>query len=84
VLDDSDPADPDVVPDPAFEARSRAWLTPGNHNYRRLTRMLASLVVLGRRPLADALLRCLESLYRNRDGGEIGDHAISHWRRQLS
>jgi hypothetical protein len=83
-LDDSDPADPEVMPGPAFDARSRTWLIPGNHNYRRLTRVLASLIVLGRRPLADALFRCLESLYRNRHGGEIGDRAISHWRRQLS
>jgi len=83
-LDDSDPADPEVVRGPAFDSRSRTWLTPGNHNYRRLSRMLASLVVLGRRPHADALFRCLESLHRSRHGGEIGDHALSHWRRQLS
>ncbi|MCB1126791.1 MAG: hypothetical protein KDM81_09865 [Verrucomicrobiae bacterium] len=30
-----------------FEARRRLWLTPENHHYARLTRILRSLVLLG-------------------------------------
>jgi hypothetical protein len=83
-LDDSDPSDPEVVPGPGFDARRRTWLTPGNHNYRRLTRMLASLVVLGRCPEAEALFRCLEHLHRSGHGAQIGDQTLAYWRRMTS
>jgi hypothetical protein len=47
-----------IVPAPGFSAR-RQWLTPGNHNHLRLTRMLISLRTLGLETEARALYRCL-------------------------
>ena len=81
-LDDIDPSDPDIGLAPHFEARSRTWLTAGNHNYRRLTRILECLGALGQRTYARALYRCLEHLYRTEFGGAIGDRTVSFWRRQ--
>lgn len=83
-LDDIDPADPDIIPGTDFAAHSQAWLTPGNHNYQRLTRILSCLVALGRRPHAEALFRCLEHFYRCEHGAQIGDQALAHWRRMTS
>lgn len=83
-LDDTDPADLEVAPGPDFDARSRTWLTPNNHNHQRLTRILASLVARGRRPDAEALFRCLEHLYRSGHGARIGDQTLAYWRRMTN
>ena len=45
--DDEDPQDVYVDPSLLFELRSRIWLTPGNHNYLRLSRILTSARLLG-------------------------------------
>jgi hypothetical protein len=47
-----------IIPSSIFVERSQ-WLTPGNHNHLRLTRMLASLRELGSASEALALLECL-------------------------
>ena len=55
------PLNPDQV-EPTGEWRNKAdnWLSDGNHNYMRITRMLRCMNLLGRHPLAvsfrDALL----------------------------
>src|ERR1700760_4890835 len=46
-----------------FDERRRVWLTHGNHNFLRLTRIMKSLTVLGHKDLADAWLRALTSIY---------------------
>ena len=82
-LDDDDPADPEIFEAEDFDARARLWINPGNHNYQRVTRILESLIVLDQRPLALALYRCLERLYRTDYGARIGDATLTHWRRQV-
>ena len=82
-LDDSDPDDPGVTTTRDFPRRARTWLTPENHNYRRLTRILESLSVLGLRIYAVALFRCLHHLYRNGYGAVVGDRTLTCWRRQV-
>ena len=77
--DDDDPDDIHIAKAENYAQRQRVWLTPGNHNYLRLTRILRSLVILGCEPYAVALLECLERLYRER-GGVIGPLALSHRR----
>jgi hypothetical protein len=47
-----------------FEARRRLWLTPENHHYARLTRILRSLVLLGFAAHAEALADFLYLLHR--------------------
>ena len=46
-----------------FESRSRVWLTPGNHNFLRITRILRALTLLGCKVHAASFLACLEEIY---------------------
>jgi hypothetical protein len=50
-----------IVRGSTFVKRSM-WLTPGNHNHLRLTRILISLRVLGEEEAAQALFRCLTQI----------------------
>ena len=77
-LDDSDPEDITIYQATHFRDRAAAWLSPDNHNYRRLTRILISLRLLGLRSYSTALLAALEKIYREH-GGRIGS-SIKHWR----
>ncbi len=62
-----------------FAKRAPAWLTLGNHNYMRITRMLKSLVLLGQEQLAASLLKCMEALYLEYPQA-IGSTTIRYWR----
>lgn len=64
---------------PTFEERRRIWLSPLNHNYLRLTRILRSMTLLGCAPHAKALLTGLERLYKNY-GDVIGPETLTYWR----
>ncbi|HEX8915365.1 MAG TPA: opioid growth factor receptor-related protein, partial [Humisphaera sp.] len=63
----------------AWDERRRNWLTPGNHNLLRLTRILDSLRTLGLGPHADALLAALEGVYAEH-AGVIGPRTVGFWR----
>ena len=65
-----------------FARRRSVWMTPGNHNYRRITRMLVSLQILGYQRYAVALHECLGFCYRDH-GGLIGSSVMEHWRRAV-
>lgn len=62
-----------------FEARRRLWLTPENHHYARLTRILRSLVLLGFPEHAEALADFLYLLHR-RYPAFIADPIWNLWR----
>ena len=64
---------------PTFGTRSRVWLTPHNHNFLRLTRILNSLSLLGLPDRAMQLLACLEEIARLR-AGIISDETLRYWR----
>ncbi len=53
-----------VVKAQNFAARSANWLTAGNHNHLRITRMIKSLKTLGLGEEADALFACLRVIYQ--------------------
>jgi hypothetical protein len=73
---------PAVVPAPSFEARRRIWLTPGNHNHLRLTRILACLRTLGLPELSEALFDRLAAI--NRDyPGTISPASFGYWQRAI-
>ncbi len=74
---DDDPEEPFIERSSRWPSRSSAWLTPGNHNYLRLTRMLTSLQLQGRAIHAHALFNCLAQIHRDH-GGRIGP-AFAHW-----
>jgi hypothetical protein len=52
-----------VVPASNAAGQQRNWLTPGNHNFLRITRILTSLRLLGLPEQAQALLGALSMLY---------------------
>jgi len=62
-----------------FEARSHVWLTPFNHNFLRITRILRCLSLLGGEEHARALLNCLEGIYREYHT-IIGQETFQYWR----
>ncbi len=59
----------------------RRWLTPGNHNFLRITRILRSLHLLGLEDEAAALLARLEVLALDRAAAAIiGPRTLAFWR----
>ena len=73
----------EIVPSPYFAARSRDWLTPGNHNFLRISRILRSLSLLGLGRYAVALLNCLEGIY-SEHARVIGEMTLGYWRRAVA
>ena len=63
----------------SFDERRRVWLTRGNHNFLRLTRLMKSLATLGHADLARAWLRALTSIY-GEYADVIGPVTIRYWR----
>jgi hypothetical protein len=62
-----------------FNARRRHWLTPANHNFLRITRILKALSLLGLHAHAQAFLRCLTEVYEEH-GTLIGTESFNYWR----
>jgi hypothetical protein len=66
-----------------YEERTAAWVTPGNHNFRRISRILQSLVLLGFRDAATLFLEALmEVFYENRN--VIGAETCGFWTLSVS
>jgi hypothetical protein len=76
-------ASPRVVRSATFANRAANWITPNNHNFLRLTRILLSLKLLGCRPYAQALLQCLEGIY-SQNSRTIGDVTLRYWRNAIN
>ena len=74
---------PHVARAPGFAARAENWLTPFNHNFLRLTRILQSLCLLGLEAEARALLAALEEVYRDGGAAAIGERSLAFWRGAL-
>ncbi len=68
---------------PDFPTRSRVWLSVGNHNYLRLTRILTSLRVLGLPDHSAVLLGQLELIARTYPQ-LIGKTTLAFWRRAVN
>jgi len=56
------------------------WLTQGNHNFLRITRILRSLSLLGVRAEAEDFLAALETLYTSGADRIIGPRTREFWR----
>jgi hypothetical protein len=74
--------DVEVVRSATFNERSALWLTAGNHNFLRISRILRSLTLLGCSRYAVALLGCLEDIYAE-NAQVIGNTPIGYWRRAI-
>ena len=62
--------------------RDMQWVTPGNHNFLRLTRILKSLTLLGLGHRAEDLFSWLEDIYAQHEG-TIGARTLAFWRGAL-
>jgi hypothetical protein len=61
-----------------FDTRRRVWLTPFNHNYLRISRIMTCLKTLGLNNECKALFDCLEDIYKeNRQ--IVGQSTYTHW-----
>jgi hypothetical protein len=65
---------------PTFIKRSTDWLTPLNHNYLRLTRILICLGHCGLETEAKSLLACLEDVAAREGAGVIAPRTLMFWR----
>lgn len=60
--------------------RFRQWITPGNHNFLRLTRILKSLHLMELSTEAISLFNCLNSIYDyGANAATIGEKTYSYW-----
>jgi hypothetical protein len=62
-----------------WNERKRVWLKPGNHNYRRITRILESLKYFGLSAHAMAFYKILMKVYESPDGRGIDDKSVRFW-----
>jgi hypothetical protein len=71
-----------ITPASDFAAKSRSWLTPGNHNHLRITRILKSLCILGMQREAREWFAALQRVYvANADA--IGSMTYEFWRKAV-
>lgn len=75
-------SDERIVQSDHFGERS-GWLTPGNHNHLRLTRMMRSLHLLAERDAARALFDALSDIYqeeRRTGRNRISETTFQYWK----
>lgn len=65
---------------PAWSGRAAVWLTPGNHNHLRLTRIMKSLMLLGQPELAQALYERLRDEAARAGSGLISQVTLRYWK----
>jgi hypothetical protein len=75
-----------VTRSPDFAVREAGWLTPGNHNHLRMTRIIRCLTVLGLEAEAKAFFECLTGIYEDEQrkaSPAISDETFEYWRRAV-
>jgi len=68
-----------IVSGENFDIRIRNWITPNNHNFLRITRILKSLSILGIPGYAENVLATLESLSLE-ERLTISETSFHYWR----
>ena len=72
-----------IIRSSTFATKAAGWLSPGNHNYLRITRILRCLRILGLEAEAKAFFDCLSEIYedeRNKPIPAISSETIRYWR----
>lgn len=74
--------EPVITHHPNFRKRTREWMTPGNHNYLRITRILKSLSLLGLEPEARKFFESLSEIYFHQNTGNpvISEMTFNFWK----
>lgn len=70
---------PAVGPSARWAERSAGWLTAGNHNFLRITRILRCLTLLGLQPHAAAFLARLRDVYAGDGARVVGPVTMRYW-----
>ncbi len=65
---------------PNAAERQRVWMTPGNHNYLRITRILTSMRTLGFERPAQAFYQILNDIAQHEGQGIIAQRSQDFWR----
>ena len=72
---------------PDFAVKAAGWLSPGNHNHLRITRILRCLNVLGLEAESRAFFECLSEIYRDEHSKPlpaISRNTFDYWRKAAS
>ncbi len=69
-----------IIRSPQWPQRSANWLTSGNHNLLRITRILKCLRLLGLEATAAAFFEALQAIYHAPEGRAIGSRSFNFWR----
>jgi hypothetical protein len=69
----------EIVPTKAFDRKAQNWLTPRNHNFLRITRILRCLALIGMAEEAAAFVAALEQVYATKTE-VIGTTTLRFWR----
>ncbi len=72
---------------PNFAAKATVWLSPGNHNHLRITRIFKCLNVLGLEAEAKAFFDCLSEIYddeQSKPVPAISDETMRYWGEAVS
>lgn len=67
-----------IVKSPDFKSRTQEWVTPHNHNFLRITRILRSITLLGLSAYAAKFFDLLEELYLE-NPNIIGTVSFQYW-----
>lgn len=65
---------------PNFNARASIWLTPGNHNFLRITRIIHSLGLLGLQEYSRSFLAIMQEIASNEGARIIDATTLGYWR----
>jgi len=77
------PGSTDVSPTGEWRDKADNWLTDGNHNFMRMTRMLRSMMLLGRQELACSFHECLLAAARA-NATAISKRTLAFWEEAVS
>ncbi|GHV09736.1 hypothetical protein FACS189485_22570 [Spirochaetia bacterium] len=62
--------------------RVKTWLTPMNHNFLRISRVLKSLILFDMKNEAELLFKCFEDINNNGNKEIIGESFL-HWKKAI-
>lgn len=71
--------DIEITKSEEYSERKLDWIEEGNHNYLRITRILASLTLLGLENYAQAFFKCLDQIY-SEESKFIGSKTYDYWK----
>lgn len=64
---------------PNFNTRAAVWLTPANHNFLRITRIIHSLRLLGLPEYSSAFFTIMQDIARNEGSAIVGSDTLGFW-----